>query len=253
MACRAVPTLHLTVDGEMPVRLATHEDTAGSRLPPFRPHAITWNPPPCALNGKHPVFSNAKVLILGHGLGNVGKAFNRWVGNELSLPPTLERLIFGQFYDRPVHKVSWPGSLREINFGEGFNQPIQGVRWPGSLERLTFGECFNHPIDRVEWPASLEEIAFGMEFNQPVAAVTWPTSLQKLSFGDHFNQSVAGAVWPAGLRELAFGRAFQRFINGVEWPGSLERLTIARHPFNPLPSWPGVEVCRVWRYWWNDP
>lgn len=252
VACRAVPTLHLAVDGGMPVRLkAAGGGAAGSsRLPAFRPRGITWNLPTAALNGKEPVFSDVKVLILGHGLGLVGKGFARWV-DELSLPPALERLTFSQFYDRPIHKVSWPGPLREITLGEGFNQPIHGVRWPGSLERLTFGEGFNQPIDRAEWPASLKEIAFGMHFDQPIAGAVWPASLQKLSLGDRFDQSLAGAVWPGTLQELAFSRAFQRPIDDVEWPGSLERLTIARPPDAPLPTWPGVEVCRVWRHWWK--
>lgn len=251
VACRAVPTLHLTVDGGMPARLKTNE-AAGSRLPAFRPRGITWNLPVSALNGKDPVFSDVKVLILGHGLGLVGKGFNRWV-DELSLPPKLERLVFSQFHDRPIHRVSWPGSLREIAFGEGFNRPVHRVRWPGSLEKLTFGEGFNQPIDEVKWPASLKELTFGMRFNQPVDAVVWPASLQKLSFGDHFDQSVAGVVWPGTLQELAFSRAFQRPVDDIiEWPSSLERLTIARPPgAPPLPTWPGVEVCRVWRYWWK--
>lgn len=253
VACRAAPTLHLAVDGGMPARLKTGDGAAGSRrLPAFRPRRVTWNLPPSALNGEEdPVFSDVKVLILGHGLGLVGGGSRRWAGDGLSLPPALEQLIFSQFYDRPIHGVSWPGSLREITFGEGFNQPIHGVRWPGSLERLTFGEGFDQPVDRVGWPASLTEIAFGMRFNQSTSAVTWPPSLRKLSFGGRFDQCVARALWPGKLQELTFGRAFQRPIDHIEWPGSLERLTIARAPGAPLPTWPGVEVCRVWRYWWK--
>eukprot|EP00752_Nemacystus_decipiens_P003613 g3330.t1 len=250
VACRTVPTLHLAVGGGMPARLRQRNAAAGSRLPAFRPRGITWNLPTSALNGSDPVFSEVKVLVLGHGLGLVGKGFNRWV-DELSLPPRLEKLVLSQFYDRPIHKVSWPESLREITFGEGFNQQICRARWPGSLEKMTFGEGFNQPIDEVKWPASLKEVSFGMRFNQPVAAVVWPSSLQKLSFGDNFDQRVAEVVWPDTLQELAFGRAFQRPIHGIEWPGSLERLMIARPPDVPLPTWPGVEVNRVWRYWWK--
>lgn len=251
VACRAVPTLHLTVDGGMPARLKK-TSPAGSRLPPLRPRGITWNLPTFALNGGDPVFSDVRVLILGHGLGLVGKGFKRWV-DGFSLPPMLEQLEFSQFYDRPIHKMSWSEPLREITFGEAFNQPIHRVRWPESLEKLTFGEGFNQPVEKVKWPASLKEIAFGMNFNQPITTVAWPVSLRNLSFGDHFDQSVAGVVWPRTLQELAFSRAFRRQIDDIDWPVSLEVLTIAVPPDAPLPTWPwpGVEVRRVWRYWWK--
>ncbi|CAN0268689.1 unnamed protein product [Ectocarpus sp. 6 AP-2014] len=103
-ACRAVPTVHLTVDGDVPARLKAGIDNGGaSRVPAFRPRCVTWNKPIAALRGEDDVFADVRVLVLGHGLGRVGVRFNRWV-DGLQLPPALQDLTFGQWYDRPVHK-----------------------------------------------------------------------------------------------------------------------------------------------------
>lgn len=250
VACRAVPTLHLTVDGGMPDRLRA--GTATSRVPPFRPRGVTWNLPLSALRGQEDeVFSEVRVLILGHGLGRVSKGLNRWVDGRVSLPPALRELTFGQWYNRPVDKVAWPAHLEKLTFGEGFNQPIDRVSWPPSLRRLTFGLYFDQPIHGASWPGSLQELRFGHYFNQPIDRVDWPASLERLTFGLKFNQPVGGVAWPPSLRELTFSRGFAQPIQDVEWPGALEHLTIAGPVGAPLPTWPGVEVHAVWRDWWG--
>ncbi|CAN0365078.1 unnamed protein product [Ectocarpus sp. 6 AP-2014] len=103
-ACRTVPTVHLTVDGDVPARLKAGIDNGGaSRVPAFRPRCVTWNKPIAALRGEDDVFADVRVLVLGHGLGRVGVRFNRWL-DGLQLPPALQDLTFGQWYDRPIHK-----------------------------------------------------------------------------------------------------------------------------------------------------
>ncbi|CAN0450569.1 unnamed protein product [Ectocarpus sp. 12 AP-2014] len=252
-ACRAVPTTHVTVDGDVPTRLEAGIDNGGaSRVPAFRPRGVTWNLPIAALRGEDDVFADVRVLVLGHGLGRVGVRFNRWV-DGLQLPPALQDLTFGQWYDRPIHKVSWPATLRRITFGEAFNQPIDRVSFPESLEELTFGIHFNQPVSKVEFPSSIQYLTFGDEFNQPIEDISWPVSLQELSFGWRFNQPIDNVSWPPRLQALTFSREFQATIDHIEWPDSLKRLTIASPVGTPLPTWPGVDVHRMWRHWWTLP
>ncbi|CAM9216682.1 unnamed protein product [Ectocarpus fasciculatus] len=98
-ACRAVPTVHLTVDGDVPGRLNAGVDNGASRVPAFRPRGVTWNLPMSALRGGDDVFADVRELVLGHGLGGVSKRINRWV-DGFQLPPALQDLTFGQWYDR---------------------------------------------------------------------------------------------------------------------------------------------------------
>ncbi|CAM9550804.1 unnamed protein product [Scytosiphon promiscuus] len=257
VACRAVPTLHLIIDGGMPDRLRASGGGAAaaavaSRVPAFRPRGVTWNLPLSALRGQEDeVFAEVRVLVLGHGLGRVSKGLSRWVDGRVSLPPALRELTFGQWYNRPVHGVAWPSRLEKLTFGEGFNQPIDRVSWPPSLRRLTFGLYFDQPIRGASWPASLRELRFGHYFNQPIDRVVWPASLERLTFGLKFNQPIGEVAWPSSLRELTLSRDFAQPIDDVEWPSSMEHLTIAGPVGAPLPSWPDVEVHAVWRDWWG--
>ncbi|CAM9480532.1 unnamed protein product [Ectocarpus sp. 12 AP-2014] len=152
-ASRAVPTAHVTVDGDVPSCLEAGIDNGGaSRVPAFRPRGVTWNLPIAALRGEDDVFADVRLLVLGHGLGQVGVHFNRWV-NGLQLPPALQDLTFGQWYDRPIHKISWPATLRRITFGEAFNQPprVSSDDRPHRVARL-FEAAHNRPSRRHSAP-----------------------------------------------------------------------------------------------------
>ena len=44
---------------------------------------------------------------------------------------------------RSVTDVTWPPELKTLIFGEKFNQPMDEMHWPPTLQSLTFGDEFD--------------------------------------------------------------------------------------------------------------
>lgn len=269
-ACRAVPTLRVTVDPGTPRRMwaapaaapaaAEVEGTSRSLegagtcqqarvLPPLRPFGVTWHLRGPALKGVSRAFGERLVeLVFGPDFNDrvqdiewPGKRLRSVTfGEETTHPVTLEALEWGHF-DRSIEGVPWPASLESLTFMGAFNQPLGRVVWPPSLKELTLSRIFNRPIADVRWPDSLKRLTFNWSFDQSMEGITLPPSLQELNLSHLFNQPIAGVTWPKSLKSLIFqGGTFNQPINKVAWPPRLKSISFGHHFNQPLAeaSWP---------------
>lgn len=176
-----------------------------------------------------------------------GGGFNEpLTANLVFWPPSLQKLVLGYGFKKPITGAVWPSSLRELSLG-GFNESIDAVVWPPSLEKLTFGKDFNQPVIRAVWPVGLQELTFGASFYQTVNGVAWPISLRKLTFGISFNMPVACSGLPVSLQELNFGQGFNESLDGAISLVSLQRLTFGNgnsQQVFPLPE--SLRELTVW-------
>ncbi|GAM27256.1 hypothetical protein SAMD00019534_104310, partial [Acytostelium subglobosum LB1] len=99
-----------------------------------------------------------------------------------ALPPSLETLVLGNDYDRPIGNGLLPDSIKHLKMGNNFNQLIETL--PPALVTLEFGECYNIPIINDHWiPTTLQSLTFGLQFDQPLTAGLLPESLTHLRLG----------------------------------------------------------------------
>ena len=87
------------------------------------------------------------------------------------------------FLNQSLENVTLPGSLQGLIFGNAFNQSLERVTLPSSLQKLTFGYCFNQSLENVALPGSLQSLTFVFFLNQSLEKVTLPGRLQSLTFG----------------------------------------------------------------------
>jgi hypothetical protein len=96
--------------------------------------------------------------------------------NNIILPNTLRKIVFGPDFNR---EVSLPESLEEVIFGKHFNRKI---KLPSKLKRLYLQRSFNHEIDL---PDSLEELYLSDRFDNPIKRL--PPRLKFLRIGEFFS------------------------------------------------------------------
>jgi len=91
---------------------------------------------------------------------------NPEVFSDRILPPSLETLEFGIWFNKPIGPGVLPGTLKKLKFGQQFNQKLSPGVFPDQLETLEFGEKFNKPIAPGVLPNSLTTLIFRGRFNQ---------------------------------------------------------------------------------------
>lgn len=187
-----------------------------SRVPPLLVTHMTWSRGLRDLDRGRALPPQLQSLTLGY-------YFNHSL-DEFSWPVTLRELTLGYTFNRSVDDVDWPVGLEAITFGDHFRKSVDGVRWPAGLRRITFGCCFNRPITEVSWPDKLHRLEFGKRFNQPLARARFPSGVEELRFGDCFNQPLSEIALPKGLRRLEFGQRFNQPVVGASFPAGLEEL-----------------------------
>jgi hypothetical protein len=154
-----------------------------------------------------------------------GMEFNKIIyakrDKNYRIPKCITTIVFSEFsfFNRSLlsNEEPWlPPKLVKLVFGQYFNRPIDGL--PETLESLTFGEDFNQPVDNL--PPNLKYLTFGEDFDKSVDFL--PDGLIVLKFGTYFNQSIDNL--PDSIQELSLGAKFKRKIN--KFPQSLEKLVI---------------------------
>ncbi|CAM9473251.1 unnamed protein product, partial [Laminaria digitata] len=173
--------------------------------------------------------SGLKQLRIGHALG--GDQFVGGGGHRMDLPPNLEFLLIGDYFNLPLTTVAWPPTLKVLNLARSFNHPIgatggDGPLLPDGLEVLELSMEFNRSFEHLLLPVGLKSLIMSEDsnFDQGVAGVTWPPGVEKLTLGDRFNHPMEGTAFPETLRELSFGRAFTHSLQGVALPDGLMNL-----------------------------
>ena len=155
----------------------------------------------------------------------------------LKLPPTLEHLLLGFAFNRPLEL---PPRLKELSFYDSsvFNQPL---RLTSTLEILWFGTDFNQPINL---PIGLKHFISGSSFNQRVYL---PDSLEYLVLGESFNQpdtrlpphmdevaivnSSVEYEFPNGISEIAVSQTYVDTFGITILPGKSKQKTRIRVAF----------------------
>jgi hypothetical protein len=92
---------------------------------------------------------------------------------RVTLPPSLQTLTFGHFFNQNLERVTLPPNLQTLTFGHCFNQSLERVTLPSSLQPLTFGWC------------KIEHIFFGIGFEPDypdLEGVLLPSSLKTLGW-----------------------------------------------------------------------
>lgn len=182
---------------------------------------------------------------------SLGRDFNHSLG--VSLPETLQTLVFGACFNQEVQQVKWPKELKHLTFGlkllnlrdlklgKDFRQDLRDVMLPGllnltigdtlldqttlpTLETLTYlGETKLH-FEGESW-IKLCRLTLGNRFNCTLELVDLPSNLQHLTFGWEFDQSLAGMHLPCALKTLTFGWVFNQSLEEVTLPSNLQSLT----------------------------
>lgn len=70
-----------------------------------------------------------------------------------SVCPSLQVTLVA---NRAVTYATWPHTMERLDFGEWFNRPVEGVVFPPGVAFLAFGARFNQPVARVNWPPALQ-------------------------------------------------------------------------------------------------
>ncbi|CAN0487399.1 unnamed protein product [Ectocarpus sp. 12 AP-2014] len=149
-----------------PYKVGVRQATAGktttgpgvmpaSRVPRIRPRGLVWCMDVNALGQGEVDFTCVRCLQL------TATACENPLPDGLGLPPSLEYLKFGSYFNHTIAGVKWSPSLKELELGEDSDQPIAGVEWPASLLQLMFGANFNQPIAGVKWSPCLKQLLFG--------------------------------------------------------------------------------------------
>lgn len=158
------------------------------------------------------------------------------VGHPLAivLPPRLESLVVGKFFNSPLTTFAFPSTLKVLDLGYLFNYPIGGQDGdapllPDGLEELRLSVRFNRSFDDTRLPVGLKRRIMPKQcvFNQSLAGVVWPPGLEELNLGGRFNQPMEGTIFPETLRELSFCRSFICPLQSVDLPHGLTRLSFS--------------------------
>jgi len=120
----------------------------------------------------------------------------------LALPPRLESLKFGGYFDQPLLPGTFPESLKCLKFGLYFNQVLVQHVFPQGLIELTFGFHFNQPIGQNVLPSSLDYLCFGRCFNQELLADALPPELRSLILSADYSSTI---VLPASVAKVSMG------------------------------------------------
>jgi hypothetical protein len=77
------------------------------------------------------------------------------------LPPLLEELHAGDWFNGPIDSLPLPAALRALSLGRHFNQPLGAVCFPSSLQQFTVAsDCFDQPLEQLpRFPHSLRVFA----------------------------------------------------------------------------------------------
>lgn len=167
-ACRSVPSLSVRVEPRTPVSLwhrasihtginarISKESRLSSRVPVVRALRLVWTLPAQVLEQSAAIelWQWSSILHLR------GSVFARSV-ELLTWPRALKELVVDADEEVASKAVPLPPSLERLRFGDTFNQPVAGIIWPPFLKLLSFGCCFDQPIHGVVWPASLQQLSF---------------------------------------------------------------------------------------------
>ena len=284
VACRAVPTVHVVVDKNMPLSLWGDDGSTNNspnaparrRLPSLRAASVTWRMPAGMLV---PVLTHSALLRQAEWMQLVGFNCARLFSDATPLPRwddwtqpgtqparsprrRFEEII--TFFDREDRvkanvmnpcRVSWPPSIRQLSLGCTLHERVDWTALPSSLERLALGGCFFESIETATWPASLNRLTLGGWFDKSIVGVAWPASLLRLTLGDGFNQPITEVAWPPSLLHLTFGVRFDQPIADVRWPSSLLRLTFGDNFDQPISNvaWPASLLELTFGYRFDQP
>jgi FNIP Repeat len=177
--------------------------------------------------------------------GNLDRLYDQEVR---ILPDSLQFLIVGHGFNRPLPYNILPSSLIELSLGTAFNQMIPNNVLPENLEILEFGHKFNQLLPRL--PVSLKSLLLRGDYNQPLTKYegegqeimllnngllklelsasfnhnldkALPSSLQELILGDDFNQPISNGSLPNDLKRLHFGLNFNNLLTCENLPQTL--------------------------------
>jgi hypothetical protein len=157
---------------------------------------------------------------------------NRASIRSFVIPDVVNKIIFGEYFNKDISGIIWPNALHTLIFGDNFQCDISKVLWHECINLKTIEFKFGFNQTNVKWPPKLQNLFLGNDYDQDISKLDAP-SLHKLHLGDTFNQDMNTLEHFPKLKLLFLGDMFNKDISAILFPQSLDIITFgSKYNFN---------------------
>jgi len=126
-----------------------------------------------------------KTLFSMHTINLIFRFLSKKIINYISkkqtcLPPNVEKIIFGDNFNKPLFIGMFPKSVKKIIFGHNFNQPLAEDIITGKWAENWIGRLINSIFSTKFLPDNITYLEFGNQFNHRIYNYHLPKKIERI-------------------------------------------------------------------------